>query len=192
MEYIRQRPSTKGPTGLVASLSGLVAACVLAASFSSDAAAQAGRLTFANGKAAFVPPPGFKTLTADQQKQLLPTADDRMTVIGDVARGSTISYAFVDVKLTRAQMDRFRLYMTEHYTNTNPALKWVVNKLDKVGGRDGYRMEFSDDREMYHVTVLGHVDDDHAVMMGYNVPIKEWPKLEPAIRASVATLQITP
>jgi hypothetical protein len=166
--------------------------CAIAASFAVAAHAQTGKLTFGGGKAAFVPPPGFKTLTAAQVKQFAPTADPRAQVIGDPTRSSTIAYLLIDIKLTRAQMDMFRKYMTETFTNANPAIKWVVNKLDTVGGRDGIRMEFTDDRQMHHISLTGYVDDEHAVMITYNTPVKELATLEPALRASIDSLRITP
>ena len=89
-------------------------------------------------------------------------------------------------------MDMFRRYLTEHFTKSNPAIKWVVNKLDTVGGRDGIRMEFSDDSQMHHISLVGHLDDDHAVMLSYNTPLKELATLEPALRSSIASLRITP
>ena len=195
MFWIRQRQSTNRPTGLVASafaVLGVVAVCAVAPSFSTLAAAQVGELTFGNGKAAFAPPPGFKTLTGEQLKQLLPTMDSRAQVIGDPTRGSTIVYLLNDIKLTPAQMDMFRRNLSDTYTNANPSIKWVVNTLDTVGGRDGVRMEFSDDRQMYHISLTGYVDDQHSVMITYNIPMKELATLEPALRASIASLRITP
>ena len=180
------------PIGFVASVLAFVTGGVLATSFSFDAAAQTGQLSFGNGKAVFVPPAGFKTLTAEQRKQLLPTAQGPVTVIGDVARGSTIGYGVIEVKLPRAQLEMFRKYMTETYTSGGLQLKWVVNKLDMVGGRDGIRMEFTDDRQMHHISLTGYVDDEHAVMITYNTPMKELATLEPALRASIASLRITP
>jgi hypothetical protein len=189
---VRQRPSANRPLGLAASVLGVIALFALAASLSIDAAAQTGPLTFGSGKAVFVPPAGFKTLTAAQRQQLLPTAHASMTVIGDVTRGSTIGYGVVEIKLPRAQLEMFRKYMTETYTSGNVGLKWVVNKLDTVGGRDGIRMEFSDDRQMHHVALFAYVDDDHVATVTYNIPIKEWAQLEKAVRTSVTSLRITP
>src|SRR5262245_39144014 len=107
----------------------------LASTFAIALHAQNRTLTVGAGKATFTPPPGCGALTAEQVKQLLPTADPRGQVIGDPTRGSTIAYVVTEIKLTRAQMDAFRRYLTETYTNGNPALKWIVNKLDTVGGR---------------------------------------------------------
>lgn len=177
--------------GLAVSLLCVAAAWALA-SFPGQACAQTGGLSFANGKAAFAPPPGFRTLTAEQRRQMLPTADARVAVIGDIATGSTIAYALIDINLTKAQLDMFRKYMTETHTKATPALKWRVNKLDAVGGRDGIRMEFIDEQQGHHVSVFGHFDDHHAVMVTYNIAAKEWARLEPAIRESISSLRITP
>ena len=166
--------------------------CALAVTLAVAAHAQSGTLSFGAGKAAFAPPLGFGTLSAEQLKQLLPTADARAEIVGDPKRGSTAAYAVIEIKLARAQMDAFRRYLTEKYTQKDPSLKWIVNRLETVGGRDGIRMEFSDDREMHHIQLWGHVDDEHAVMISYNTPLKELPTLEKALRASMASVRITP
>jgi hypothetical protein len=187
---LRPRSITRTPT--VVQLCALVVGiCVLVASCLSVSYAETRKLTF-GGKAEFTPPHGFTTLTAEQIQKLLPTAAGQSEVIGDTTTGSTIAYRVIEIKLTRAQLDMFRKYMTEQYTSANPAIKWVANKLETVGGRDGIRMEFSDDRHIHHISLIAYVDDDHAAMLTLNTPLKALATLEPALRASIASFRIKP
>jgi hypothetical protein len=153
---------------------------------------EAGRVTFAGGRAAFSPPRGFTPLTAEEIKQFLPHLDSQSSAVGDNTRSMTVVYRSVDVKLTRSQMDPFRRYLTQTFEQAGAELRWVVNRVDTVGGRDGIRLEFEDSKQVRHITLVGHVDDEHAIMMSYNIPIKDLARSEPAIRASIASLAIKP
>jgi len=150
------------------------------------------RIASADGRVSMTAPPGFTRLSSEEVQKYLPTAGPGSQVFGDSARTVTLVFQIVDIKLTRAQLDQFRKYLTQQLENGMGRLEWLISRVENVGGRDGIRLEFTDQRQLQHISLVGHIDDEHSLMFGYNVAVKDAARLDPAIRASIASIAIKP
>jgi hypothetical protein len=174
----------------------LLLVCALDAGVQPRAASrplQGERITFVDGRVSFVAPPGFTALTAAEIAKFFPPANPPSQALGDRERTTTLTYQVVDAKVGQADLDRFRQFLTSRYEQAFRNIKWVVNEVQRMGGRDWARMESTETREVeqYHITLVSAFDG-RILMFNVNMLAKDRSRVEPAVRASLASITAKP
>jgi hypothetical protein len=152
------------------------------------------RITFADGRIAFVPPSGFTALTAKDLAAKYPRANPPRAAVGNAQRTTTIAYDLLDQRAPSTDLEAGRKYFAANYEQMLPGLKWVANDVHQVGGRAFVYLEFTASAADQHIhnIVLISIYDGRVLMFNFNSTEAEFPAVERALRASIATITTRP
>lgn len=159
----------------------------------SDRPANAVRYTFADGRISFVGPPGFTVLTAAELSAKYPNAGAPRNALGNTRRTTSIAYDLLDQRSPSADLDALRRALMGSFAQL-PDLKWVASDVRRVGSRDWAYIEFTAaaaDQPLHNI-VLTSVYDGRVLMFNFNSTVAEFPRVEQALRASMATISSKP
>jgi hypothetical protein len=178
----------------------LTVACIMAlagVTFLTQAVALAqatkvNRFTLAEGRVSFVAPPDFTALTAAELAAKYRRPEPSRRAVANAKRTTTIRYE-MGMEAPTSDMEEGRKALAEGYEQLGK-LKWVVNRVSRIGGREWMQFEFtaSPTGVEFHNIVQVTIYDGHVLMFTCASPSAEFPSLERALRASMATITITP
>lgn len=177
---------------LIASLAALVAHAGAEAQTSAGAQESGARITFADGRVSFVAPPGFSALTTDELAAKYPQSGAPRLAVGNARRTTSIAYDLLDQRAPSEDLDAARKFLADTYEKALPNVKWVGNEVRKVGSRTWAYLEFTanaTDQELHNI-VLVSTYDGRILMFNFNSTSAEFPRVEQALRASMATIAI--
>jgi hypothetical protein len=184
-------------------LSGLVCLSVLLASAAPHgqaAAKQPARqpapapFNFAQGRISFLAPPGFTALTAAEIAKHFPVSPAPGQAVGNAERSATITYDLMADRAPATGLEDARKYFTSGLEQAVPNIKWVSNSVHRIGTRDWAHLEYTTPtvgRELHNIVLVG-VYDGHALIFTFNSALMEFPRVEKAFRASMATITAKP
>jgi hypothetical protein len=149
-------------------------------------------LTLAEGRIRFVPPAGFTPLTAGEIAAKYPSSG-LSHAVGNARRTTTIGYDLLTMQAPTGDLEEARKAFAASY-ETLPTLKWVVNRVGRVGRRDWVELEFTviKNKQLAHNIALVSVYDGRILLFSFNSTATEFPDVERALRASIATIATTP
>jgi len=154
---------------------------------------RADRLSFAGGRVSFVPPPGFTALTADEIAVKYPRGGAPRQAVSN-ARGTTsIAYDLQELRAPSNDLEALRKELLQGFAQM-PKLKYVVSDVRRIGSRDWAYAEFTmaaDDQDIRNIVLLS-VHEGRVLLFNFNSTVKEFPGVERALRASMATITTTP
>jgi hypothetical protein len=164
----------------------------VAAGFQSAPPKSANRFTLADGHVSFVAPPEFTALTPAEIAAKYRRPDPTRRVVGNVRRTTTIRYE-MGLEVPSTDMQEGRKALAEGYEEQLAKLKWIVNKVSRIGGREWMQFEFtaSPTGVEFHNIVQVTIHDGHLLMFTCATPSTEFPSIERALRASMASITIT-
>jgi hypothetical protein len=153
----------------------------------------AGRLTFAAGSVSFVPPQGFTALTADEISVKYPRGGAPRQAVSN-ARGTTsIAYDLQELRAPSNDLEALRKELLQGVAQM-PKIKYVASDVRRIGSRDWAYAEFTmaaDDLDIHNIVLLS-VHEGRILLFNFNSTVKEFPSVERALRASMATITTTP
>jgi len=153
----------------------------------------ADRYTFADGHISFVAPPGFNALPADWLAFKYPRAGAPRQAVGNATLTTSIAYDLFEQRAPSQDLDALRRAVQENYAQL-PNLRWVASDVRRVGDRDWAYMEFTaaaSDEDIHNIVLLS-VYDGRLLIFNFNSTVVEFPRVDRALRASMATIKITP
>lgn len=151
---------------------------------------RAGRVTFADGRISFVPPRGFTLLTPAELAAKYPRAGAPRNAVGNARRTTSIAYDLLDQRAPSADLEAARKFFASTYEQMFPKLVWVSNDVRRLGNREWAHLEFTAaaaDQELHNI-VLVSVYDGRVLLFNFNSTTAEFPSVERALRASMATI----
>jgi hypothetical protein len=151
------------------------------------------RFTFADGGVSFLAPPGFTALTPEEIAVVFPRQGAPRHAVGNARRTSTIAYDLLDQKAPSNNLDELRQALMKNFVQL-PKIKWVANEVRRIGNRDWAYLEFTallTDRGVHNIVLLS-VHNRRLLLFNFNSNVVEFPRLERALRASMATISTTP
>lgn len=170
-----------------------VVAADLAVADQSAGATKVNVFTLAEGHVRFVAPPGFSALTPAELAAKYRRPDPARRVVGNAKRTTTIRYE-MGMEVHSTDTEEGRKAIAEGYQQQLAKLKWIVNKVSRIKGREWMQFEFtaSPTGVEFHNIVQMSIYDGHLLMFTCATPSTEFPSVEPALRASMASIAITP
>jgi hypothetical protein len=166
---------------------------VVAAGRQSASPKSANRFTLADGHVSFVAPPEFTALTPAEIAAKYRRPDPTRRVVGNAGRTTTIRYE-MGLEVPTTDMQEGRKALAEGYEQQLAKLKWMVNKVSRIGGREWMQFEFtaSPTAVEFHNIVQVAIYNGHLLIFTCATPSTEFPSVERALRASMATITVTP
>jgi len=161
----------------------------------SPAASQARSQTFtlADGRVSFVAPPGFTEMSAELLARKYPRGGAPRHAISNAQTTTSIAFDLADLRVPSSDLERLRKALMQGIAAL-PKLKWVANDVRKIVNRDWAYLEFTAaaaDQDIHNI-ILASVYDGRLLMFNFNSTVAEFPKLEAALRASMATITARP
>jgi hypothetical protein len=153
----------------------------------------AGRMAIADGRITFVAPSGFTALTAEGLAAKYPSPGAPRRAVGNARRTTSIAYDLLDDRAASSDLDAFRRSLMETFAPLKN-LKWVASDVRRVGSRDWAYVEFTAataDQEIHNIVLLS-VYDGRILIFNFNSTVVEFPRVERALRASMATIRAVP
>lgn len=150
----------------------------------------AARVRFAGGRISFVPPPGFTLLTPAELTAKYPRAGAPRNAVGNARRTTSIAYDLLDQRAPSADLEAARKFFASTYEQMFPTLRWVSNDVRRIGEREWAHLEFTAaarDQALHNI-VLVSVYDGRVLIFNFNSTTAEFPSVERALRASMATI----
>ena len=152
------------------------------------------RYTFADGRVSFAAPPGFTPLTAEELAQKFPAGSGPRQAVGNARRTTTIAYDLLNQRAPSTDLEAARKTFAGIYERAFPALKWVAREVRRLGDREWAYLEFTApaaDQEIHNIVMVS-IYDGRVLMFNFNSTVKEFPSVERALRASIATIAASP
>jgi len=179
-------------TVVIASASGLVAPAG-AQPPKSGQPSRAARFTFADGRISFMAPPGFTALTAEELAVKYPNAQAPRQAVGNERVTTSIAYDLLEHRALPTELEALRLQLLQGFAQL-PKLKWVASDVRPIAGRDWAYVEFTAataDQDIHNIVLLS-VYDGRVLLFNFNSTVVEFPRVERALRASMATISTKP
>jgi len=155
-------------------------------------ATKVNRFTLAEGRVSFLAPPDFTALTAAELVAKYRRPDPSRRVVANAKRTTTIRYE-MGLEAPSSDMEEGRKALAAGYEQLGK-LKWVVNKVSRIRGREWMQFEFtaSPTGVEFHNIVQVSIYEGHLLIFTCASPSTDFPSFEQALRASMATITITP
>ena len=153
----------------------------------------AGRLTFAAGSVSFVPPPGFTVLTADEISVKYPRGGAPRQAVSNAQGTTSIAYDLQELRAPSNDLEALRKALLQGFAQM-PKLKYEASDVRRIGSRDWAYAEFTmaaDDQDIHNIVLLS-VHEGRILLFNFNSTVKEFPTVEQALRASMATIATMP
>ena len=152
------------------------------------------RITFGEGRVSFEAPPGFTPLSAAEIAKVFPGPTPPSEAVGDSARVTTITYQLTGAKVVPGQLDRFRKFMAGEIEKGFRNVKWTVNHVELLRGREWARMEFTTENspgpQVFHIGLFTPFDGNRTVMFMFNALARDLPRVEAPLREAVASIDV--
>jgi hypothetical protein len=155
-------------------------------------ATSANRFTLAAGRVSFVAPPDFTAMTSAELAAKWRRPDPSRRAVANARRTTTIRYE-MGLETPSTDMEEGRQALAEGYQQL-AKLKWLVNKISRIGGREWMQFEYTaapTGVEFHHI-VQASIYDGHLLMFTCATPSTEFPSVERALRAAMASITVTP
>jgi hypothetical protein len=148
--------------------------------------------TLAEGHISVVAPPDFTALTPAELAAKYRRPDLSRRAVANAQRTTTIRYE-MGMEVPSTDMEEGRKAIAEGYQQL-AKLKWIANKVSRIRGREWMQFEFtaSPTGVEFHNIVQMSIYDGHLLIFTCATPSTEFPSVEPALRASMASIAITP
>ena len=165
----------------------------LSAAGQSASAAAAGptRITFADNRVSFTPPPTFTPLDSESLAAKFPRTGAPRHAIGNARRTTTIAYDQMDGPAPSDDLEKLRTVLLANFAPL-PNLRWVASDVRSVGQHRWAYVEFTAagaDQELHNIVLLT-VSAGRLVMFNFNSTVAEFPKVERGLRASIASIKV--
>jgi hypothetical protein len=151
------------------------------------------RFTLADGNISFLAPLGFTALTPEWLAAKYPKGGAPRQAVGNARRTTSIAYDLLDQRVPSNDLDALRRSIQESFSQL-PKLKWIASDVRRVGGRDWAYVEFTAaaaDQDIHNIILLS-VYHDRPLLFNFNSTVTEFPRLEHALRGSMASITTKP
>lgn len=149
------------------------------------------RLTLADGSVSFVAPPGFSRLTAAELAKHFPRDGSPANVVADPARQTTIAYELQEGQVPSRNLEEGRRAFTKDLDQSVQP-KWITNEVRRIGSRDWVVLEFTESisgQPLRHIFLVS-VHRERALIFDFSTPVKDFPRMEPQLRATIASIAV--
>jgi hypothetical protein len=150
----------------------------------------AGSFTFAAGRISFIAPPGFTPLTAEELRVKFPAAGAPRNAVGNERRTTTIAYDLLDQRAPSNDLEGARTMLVNAYEQSLRGLDWVATDVRRIGPREWAYLEFvasAADQDIHNLVLLS-VYDGRVLLFNFNSTVAEFPEVEDALLASIASI----
>jgi hypothetical protein len=113
--------------------------------------------------------------------------------IGNAPGTTSIAYDLLDQRAPSDDLDALRRGLQEGYVHL-PKIKWIADDVRHVGNRDWAYLEFTAataDQDVHNIVLLS-VYDGRLLLFNFNSTVGEFPRVERALRTSMATISTKP
>jgi hypothetical protein len=169
--------------------------CALAAPAAAQGAGQAtaNQFTLADGRISFQAPPGFTLLSAQLLAAKYPNGGAPRQAVSNPRATTSIAFDLQDQRLPTSDLQLLRKVVMNNFAQL-PKLTWIANDVRRVGSREWAYLEFTAaaaDQDIHNI-VLVSVHDSRLLVFNFNSTVTEFLELEPALRASMASISVKP
>jgi hypothetical protein len=174
-------------------LVGLVLLFSAGPNFAQSASEGAGSYTFAAGRISFIAPAGFTPLTAEDLQAKFPVAGAPRNAVGNERRTTTIAYDLLDQRAPPNDLEGARTAFVGAYEQSLRGLKWVATDVRRIGPREWVYLEFvasAADQDIHNIVLMSEYDG-RILLFNFNSTVKEFPEVEEALRASIASIAMS-
>jgi hypothetical protein len=139
----------------------------------------------------FVAPAGFTALTESEIATKFPRTRAPRHAIGNASRRTTIVYDLFD-NSTPPDLESGRKAMADSLDQRLPDVKWLSNRVTRVGQRDWAYLEFTAPvlDGPIHCIMLMTIVDERVLMFNFNSTEKDFPTVRQALHASIASISV--
>lgn len=99
-----------------------------------DATGADNRVSFADGKVSFVPPPGFQALTPEQIGKKYPRGNAPQHVFANETQSVSIAVSFPPAKVSPDQLEGLKESLERMMTRMTPGLQWQTREFVEING----------------------------------------------------------
>lgn len=152
-----------------------------------------GRVKLGDGRVSFVPPAGFRRLTAEEVASKYVRGNPPQYVFADEALTTSVAVTFSDARISPEQLAEYRLAMESMLPRMIPGLRWVAREFVEIGGRRWLHLELTShavDTDI-HNHIYSTSFDGKALNFGFNSTTGQYPKVKEALEKSARSIELS-
>lgn len=150
------------------------------------------RVTVADGRVSFVPPPGFKPLTKEQISRKFPRGNPPQHVFANESQSVSVAVTLSAARLAPEQLEEFKAAMEQMLPRGTPGLVWITREFVTFGGRRWMHLEMTSTaidtdihNHMYATSFAGQ-----ALFFNFNATVKDYPAAKESLMRSVRSITL--
>lgn len=152
------------------------------------------QVTLANGKVAFLLPPGFRAMTDAEIKLKYPTGNAPQFAYGNERLNVSIAITFSSQMVSMAQLPELKSAMEQMLPRLVPSISWITREMLQLNGRTWVHFELTSTaidtdihNEMYLTSFEGKM-----LGFNFNATKAQYPPYKETLHWSRDTIRILP
>lgn len=150
------------------------------------------RFAISGAGVSFVPPDGFTELTQAEIENIYPGNDRPEFVVGDAGRATTIAFGIKNQNINPNDLPGIKDAFEKLFSRAVPGIEWKDRKIIRLAGRDWVYLEFRSNgsgRDVHNM-MLVTAHRGKMLTLNFNSGRNDFPRMERALRQSVASIQV--
>jgi hypothetical protein len=153
---------------------------------------EANRVSFADGRVSFVPPPGFQSLTQEQIEKKYPNANAPQHVFANETQSVSVAVNFSPARISPSQLPGLKESLEQAFSRMTPGLQWQTKEFLEINGTRWIHFKFTSnaiDTEIQNDMYVTSFDGK-ALFFNFNSTVGEYEEAKSILEESVNSIKV--